>query len=133
MFEFLRQSNQQGAAAQIKIQKISASKLTPLMVCEALKAPVLLESAFLTTGKGRFSLLITQEAFRIIKENSKYFLQENSKKYSLENFKKIHNFPLPKIPKFLDFLEAFAALAPDVEEELRFFALTAWRGRIFRL
>lgn len=116
MFEFLTQSKNQGAKAQIKIQKISASKLTPLMVCETLKSPVLLESAFLATGKGRFSLLITQEAFRVTKEDSKYFLQKDSNKYLLNHLEKIHNFILPKTPKFLDFLEAFAVLAPQVSE-----------------
>ncbi|WDL69734.1 anthranilate synthase component I family protein [Helicobacter winghamensis] len=118
MFAFLQQSNNQGAKAQIKIQKISASKITPLMVCESLKAPVLLESAFLTTGKGRFSLLITQEAFRVIKEDSKYLLQKDSNKYLLNSLEKISSFILPKNPKFLDFLEAFMALAPQVSEAI---------------
>ncbi|MBX7490496.1 anthranilate synthase component I family protein [Helicobacter turcicus] len=116
MFEFLIQSKKQGAKAKIKVQKISSSKLTPLMVCEALKAPVLLESAFLTTGKGRFSILITQEAFRIIKEDSKYFLQKDSNKYPLNSLDKIYHFALPKTPKFLNFLEAFRALAPQVSD-----------------
>ncbi|MCI5969291.1 anthranilate synthase component I family protein [Helicobacter sp.] len=118
MFEFLIQSKNQGAKAQMQMQKISASKLTPLMVCEALKAPVLLESAFLTTGKGRFSLLITQEAFRIIKEDSKYFLQKDSNKYLLNHLDKIHHYILPKNPKFLDFLESFASLAPEISAEV---------------
>lgn len=128
MFAFLQQSNNQGTKAQIKIQKISASKLTPLMVCESLQAPVLLESAFLTTGKGRFSLLITQEAFRVIKEDSQYFLQKDFNKYPLNSLEKIHNIVLPKNPKFLDVLESFMALAPQINartfsEDLSFLPL----------
>lgn len=114
MFEFLTHSKNPGARAQIRVQKISAAKLTPLMVCEALGAPVLLESAFLTTGKGRFSLLITQEAFRVIKQDLQYFLQKDSKKFLLNPLERIHDFVLPKAPNFLDFLEAFGALAPEV-------------------
>ena len=101
MFEFLTHSKNPGARAQIRVQKISAAKLTPLMVCEALGAPVLLESAFLTTGKGRFSLLITQEAFRVIKEDLQYFLQKDSKKFLLNPLERIHDFVLPKAPNFL--------------------------------
>ncbi len=117
MFEFLNHSNKNGAEAQIYFQKIPASKLTPLMVCEALKAPVLLESAFLKTGKGRFSILITKEAFRVIKEKDDYYLCENSKKHVLKTFERIGNSKLSKDSKFLDFLSAFNTLAPSVDCE----------------
>lgn len=122
MFEFLKNPKNQGAAPSFSIQKISASKLTPLMVCEAMNAPILLESAFLDTGKGRFSILVLKEAFRIIKERGKVFLCEDSsgqnlKKHDLGKIKQIGSFTLPQNPKFLDFLEAFATLTPELDSE----------------
>lgn len=117
MFEFLKNSKSQGIKASFNIQKIPASKLTPLMVCEALNAPVLLESAFLKTGKGRFSILVLKEAFRIIKEKGKSFLLENSQKHALEGLRQIGEFSLPQQPKFLDYLSAFASLAPEAKVE----------------
>ncbi|TLD89235.1 chorismate-binding protein [Helicobacter sp. MIT 05-5294] len=113
MFEFLKNNEKQGIKASFSIQKIPASKLTPLMVCESLNAPILLESAFLKTGKGRFSILVLKEAFRIIKENGVVFLLENTQKHALENFSKIGDSTLPKKPKFLDFLDAFRLLSPQ--------------------
>lgn len=122
MFEFLKNPKNQGAAPSFSIQKISASKLTPLMVCEAMNAPILLESAFLDTGKGRFSILVLKEAFRIIKERGRVFLCEDSsgqnlKKHDLGKIKQIGSFTLPQNPKFLDFLEAFATLTPELDSE----------------
>ena len=117
MFEFLKNPKSQGANAHLSIQKISASKLTPLMVCEALNAPVLLESAFLDTGKGRFSILVLKVAFRIIKEKGKVFLQEDSTKHDLSKIQQIGDSTLPPNPKFLDFMEAFATLAPKLDSD----------------
>ncbi|TLD85202.1 anthranilate synthase component I family protein [Helicobacter sp. MIT 11-5569] len=113
MFEFLKNTNKQGIKASFSIYKIPALKITPLIVCESLNAPVLLESAFLKTGKGRFSILILKEAFRIIKENDEVFLLENSQKHALKNLCKIGDFSLPSKPKFLDFLDAFRRLSPN--------------------
>ncbi len=115
MFAFLKNPKGQGIKASFSIQKIPASKLTPLMICEAFNAPILLESAFLKTGKGRFSILVLKEAFRIIKENSTIFLLEDSQKYALDELRQIGDSCLPLQPKFLDFLEAFRLLAPKAK------------------
>lgn len=125
MFDFLSKTKAKTYPAQIVATKIPASKLTPLMVCEAFKAPVLLESAFLKTGKGRFSILVLQKAFCLIKENMNqknakqkngdYFLLCEDKKIPLKTLKKIGNTTISKDSKFLDFLDAFRNLAPRLD------------------
>ncbi len=82
MFKFLNPS-QKGYQATLNFRKLPASKLTPLMLCEAFNAPVLLESAFLKSGKGRFSILILQEAFRVVKENQETALFFGDSRHTL--------------------------------------------------
>lgn len=115
MFDFLSKTKAKTYPAQIVATKIPASKLTPLMICESFNAPVLLESAFLKTGKGRFSILVLQKAFCIIKENGDYFILYENKKYPLKALKKIGNYIVSKDSKFLDFIDAFRNLAPKLD------------------
>lgn len=100
MFKFLN-LNQKGYDSALEFCKIPASKLTPLMLCETFNAPVLLESAFLKSGKGRFSILILEEAFRVTKDNQETSLLFLDSKHIL-----------PKRP-FLETLESLRKLAPN--------------------
>ncbi len=100
MFKFLN-PKQKGYPASLEFRKIPASKITPLILCESFNAPVLLESAFLKTGKGRFSILILKEAFRITQENQKISLIHEDFNHT---FKDSQN--------FLQILETLRNLAP---------------------
>lgn len=95
----------------IAFEKIESHSFTPLMLCQSLNAPVLLESAYLKTGKGRFSILVLKEAFRITQEGKAYYLRNGEQKYSLELI------PMPKNPNFLDYLKVFRDLTPPLGEE----------------
>ena len=103
MFKFLN-LNQKGYDSALEFCKIPASKLTPLMLCETFSAPVLLESAFLKSGKGRFSILILEEAFRVTKDNQETSLLFLDSKHIL-----------PKQP-FLKTLESLRNLAPNPKD-----------------
>ena len=103
MFKFLN-LNQKGYDSALEFRKIPASKLTPLMLCETFSAPVLLESAFLKSGKGRFSILILEEAFRVTKDNQETSLLFLDSKHIL-----------PKQP-FLKTLESLRNLAPNPKD-----------------
>lgn len=80
MFDFLATQKGQKTAspqkAKFAYNKISSSKLTPLLCVEAFNAPILLESAHLQAGAGRFSIVVLNEAFRIEKKNDKIELLE---------------------------------------------------------
>ena len=103
MFKFLN-LNQKGYDSALEFRKIPASKLTPLMLCDTFSAPVLLESAFLKSGKGRFSILILEEAFRVTKDNQETSLLFLDSKHIL-----------PKQP-FLKTLESLRNLAPNPKD-----------------
>lgn len=59
---------------QIAHKEVLCDSLTPLSVLFALKAKVLLESAYNETGKDRYSLVILNEAFRVYKEEGIHYL-----------------------------------------------------------
>ena len=54
---------------QLIHKKILAHTLTPLSAFEKLKGKFLLESAYLQSGRGRYSLLVLTPAFMLIKGN----------------------------------------------------------------
>ena len=59
---------------QIAHKEVLCDSLSPLSVLFALKAKVLLESAYNETGKDRYSLVILNEAFRVYKEEGIHYL-----------------------------------------------------------
>lgn len=92
--------------SKIMIKKIPADRFTPVGILEGLNAKVLLESAYHETGKGKYSILLIDEAFTVYKENSQYFLRNpDGKKYTLTTGK-----------KYLDVLAEFRKRAPFSEE-----------------
>ena len=60
----------------VYIEKISADRYTPLVLFKKLKGIALLESAILEMGKSRYSIIMLEEAFRVILENNKIFYQK---------------------------------------------------------
>ena len=69
MFDFRTQNK-----PQIAHKEVLCDSLSPLSVLFALKAKVLLESAYNETGKDRYSLVILNEAFRVYKEGGIHYL-----------------------------------------------------------
>jgi len=53
-------------ALPIYIDKLAADRFTPLVAFKKLRAKALLESAVLEIGKSRYSILLVEEAFRLI-------------------------------------------------------------------
>ncbi len=103
MFDMKKNSANQ---SKIVIKKIPADRFTPVGILEGLDAKVLLESAYHETGKGKYSILLIDEAFTIYKENGQYYLRNpDTKRYSLSTSK-----------KFLDILEEFRRRAPFSDE-----------------
>lgn len=54
----------------IKIRKIPGDKFTPFALAKKMDARVILESSSLSKGQSRYSVLLVEEAFRIIQEGS---------------------------------------------------------------
>ncbi len=79
MFDFHAQNK-----PQIAHKEVLCDSLTPLSVLFALKAKVLLESAYNETGKDRYSLVILNEAFRVCKEEGEHYLIANGNKTLLQ-------------------------------------------------
>ncbi|WP_334084825.1 anthranilate synthase component I family protein [Helicobacter typhlonius] len=69
--------------ALVAHKEILCDEITPLSVLFALKAKVLLESAYNETGKDRYSIMILAEAFRICKEQGAHWLMYEGKKILL--------------------------------------------------
>lgn len=79
MFDFHTQNK-----PQIAHKEVLCDSITPLSVLFALKAKVLLESAYNETGKDRYSLVVLNEAFRVCKEEGGHYLIANGKKMPLQ-------------------------------------------------
>ncbi|MCG8570201.1 MAG: anthranilate synthase component I family protein [Spirochaetes bacterium] len=93
--------------ARIKYKKISADKVTPIIILESLNAVALLETAYHETGRGKYSLMIIDEAFTILKKYQKVYLRTKDKKsYAINS----------RLEHFLEILEEFRSRAPDPQE-----------------
>lgn len=89
--------------AKLRIKTIPADKLTPIKILESLGAVALLESAYHETGKGKYSLMILDEAFTIYKINNKYNLRSPDGKNFTFN---------TNLKKFLSVLEEIRKKSP---------------------
>jgi len=64
-------------ALPIHIDRIAADRFTPLVAFKKLRARALLESAVLEIGKSRYSILLVEEAFRLILDKRGVVKQQN--------------------------------------------------------
>ncbi len=109
MFDFNSKSVNK---ANIIIKKIAADRLTPIKILSQMKIVTLLESAYIKTGKSRYSIMVLKNAFTIYKNNNEYFLKNhNNKKYLIKRNKKCD---------FLSLLKEFRKRAPDNKELYEF-------------
>lgn len=94
---------------QIIHKKILTHSLTPLSAFEKLHAKMLLESASLVSGKGRYSLLILTKAFSVVKNANDYLLIDDSKT--------VHHLNSVDANKdYLQWLAYFKDFAPSVDD-----------------
>jgi anthranilate synthase component 1 len=63
----------QTVSDSIMIKEIHGERFTPFSLCNKLKAKVLLESASFEEGRGRYSLLLLREAFRVFQIGDEIF------------------------------------------------------------
>ncbi|MDO7252822.1 anthranilate synthase component I family protein [Helicobacter cappadocius] len=96
--------------AKIIVEKIISDSFTPLLVLENIQAKVLLESAYQETGKERYSLMMLESAFMVVKQKGRYFLKQADFELDLKE--------IDEDKKFLDWLEFFRNLAPIKPKEL---------------
>ncbi len=96
--------NSSSIDAAISFKVIPADKITPIKILESLGAKVLLESAYAETGKGKYSIVLLNEAFTIYKKDNSYFLKNPDNR----------NFKLTGIKGgFLSLIKEFRDRAPD--------------------
>lgn len=108
MFDF---QNKNIENSKIITRKISADNLTPIKILTQLGLVALLESAYIKTGKSRYSIMIVKEAFTVFKKNGRYFLKDyNNRKFEVKASKK----------GFLGILNEFRKRAPEVKELYEF-------------
>ncbi|MBF0478069.1 MAG: chorismate-binding protein [Candidatus Omnitrophica bacterium] len=80
---------------KITIKTIPADRFTPLVVFKKLAGKALLESAVLEIGKSRYSIILVEEAFRLILDKNGVHCLENGKKRAITRDRK----------KFLELVE----------------------------
>ncbi|MBN2545887.1 MAG: chorismate-binding protein [Spirochaetes bacterium] len=97
--------------SKIDVRKISADRLTPIKILTQMNVVSLLESAYIKTGKSRYSIMIIKEAFTIYKKSGKYILKDvNNKRFEVKVSKK----------GFLGILKEFRQRAPQIKELYEF-------------
>ena len=77
MFDFDKKSSN---SSRIIFKRISADRLTPIKILSQSNVKVLLESAYIETGRSRYSIMILNNAFTIYKKNNKIYLKDSSGK-----------------------------------------------------
>lgn len=108
MFDLKNSSVDNG---KILTRKISADNITPIKILTQIELVALLESAYIKTGKSRYSIMIAKEAFTIFKKHGRYFLKDyNNKKFEIKPPKK----------GFLGILNEFRKRAPELKELYEF-------------
>ena len=96
---------------EYRIKEIGGEGFTPFALAKKLNAPVILESTSLDQGKARYSLLLVEEAFRVIQEGPGDFLIQSGRSWERR-----------KEPgrDLLHLLEEYSAPFKDVETDFPF-------------
>lgn len=98
--------------SNILYKRITADRLTPIKILSQMDVIALLESAYIKTGKSRYSIMLLKNAFTVYKYKNEYFLKDyNNKKYLIKKNKKCG---------FLSLLKEFRKRAPDNKELYEF-------------
>lgn len=97
--------------ASFSAKKLLADRLTAIGVLEGLNACALLESAYYETGRGRYSILVLDEAFRLYEKSGVRYLKKKGEEASELS---------GDYRDFLDALKAIQRRAPKAEEFYEF-------------
>jgi len=68
-----------------RMKVIYGELFTPFSLAKKLKAKILLESASFHAGRERYSLLLLQEAFRVLQTPSGFFMRRDGKTHPLKS------------------------------------------------
>ena len=90
------------------IRVVAGERFTPLTLARKLNAKVILESSSFQKGKERYSILMVDEAFRIVQQDDLIFMKRNGKRYAIKSGSK----------DILDVLLYFAAQQPPLHQDL---------------
>ncbi len=67
------------------IKTLPGERFTPFALADKLNARVILESAAFTRGRSRYSILMVQEAFRVVQKNSDIYIEEEGRQRKIRN------------------------------------------------
>jgi anthranilate synthase component 1 len=70
---------------EYRIKEIGGEGFTPFALAKKLNAPVILESTSLDQGQARYSMLLVEEAFRVIQEGPGEFLIQSGRSWEKRN------------------------------------------------
>src|SRR6056297_3664078 len=88
--------------AQIKYLKLPAEFTTPVKILHQCNPVALMESAYPSSGKSRFSMIILEEAFSVVKKEHAYFKIQNGQHEKLDGF-----------TEFVDVINHYRKKAPN--------------------
>lgn len=84
LFDFDKNVEKAQRSMVIAHDEVLCDEITPLAVLDGLQAQVLLESAYSETGRGRYSIVLVNEAFRCYKEGANYILASGDDKKNVD-------------------------------------------------
>jgi anthranilate synthase component I len=90
------------------IKLVPGERFTPFTLARKLNARVILESSSFQKGKERYSILMIDEAFRIVQKDDLIFMKREGKRYSIRSESK----------DILDVLLYFAKQQPPLHQDL---------------
>jgi len=67
------------------IKTLPGERFTPFALADKLNARIILESAAFTRGRSRYSILMVQEAFRVVQNNSDVYIEEEGRRRRIRN------------------------------------------------
>ena len=100
---------------------VSNSRYTPYLLAKKIGAKAILESASFQKGRERYSILMTEEAFKIVQEGNKVFFLINNKEkiqFNTEGVESKDALGRDKAPDILDALLYIAEQNPNPEGRL---------------
>ncbi|MBN1685897.1 MAG: chorismate-binding protein [Spirochaetales bacterium] len=90
------------------LRAVAGERFTPFTLARKLNARVILESSSFQKGKERYSILMVDEAFRIVQQDDLIFMKRDGKRYSIKSGGK----------DILDVLLYFARQQPPLHQDL---------------
>ncbi len=90
------------------IKVVAGERFTPLALARKLGARAILESSSFQKGKERYSILLVDEAFRVVQRNTRVIMRRDGKSFSIKS----------RHRDILDVLRYFADQQPPIHQDL---------------